>query len=76
MYGHIESAKKPQSLTKEPLFSNFCEGINHHYNHAFSLSPTLANLLLRINGLGRQFDEVTSEISGKYGIEERLEKRH
>lgn len=31
-----------------------------------------ANLLLRIDG-GRQLDAVTNEISGKHGIEERLE---
>lgn len=38
-----------------------------------NIQTTLANLLLRIDGHGRQIDAVTSEISGKHGIEERLE---
>lgn len=37
------------------------------------IQNTLANLLLRIDGQGRQLDAVTNEISGKHGIEERLE---
>lgn len=38
-----------------------------------NIQNTLANLLLRIDGQGRQLDAVTNEISGKHGIEERLE---
>lgn len=40
-----------------------------------NIPNTLANLLLRIGGhvQGRQLDAVTNEISGKHGIEERLE---
>lgn len=36
-----------------------------------NIQNTLANLLLRIDGQGRQLDAVTNEISGKHGIEER-----
>lgn len=38
-----------------------------------NIQTTLANLLLRTDGHGQQIDTVTSEISGKHGIEERLE---
>lgn len=38
-----------------------------------NIQTTLANLLLRTDGHGQQIDAVTSEISGKHGIEERLE---
>lgn len=38
-----------------------------------NIQNTLANLLLRIDGQGQKLDAVTNEISGRHGIEERLE---
>ncbi|XP_061194046.1 protein IMPACT homolog [Saccostrea echinata] len=38
-----------------------------------NIQNILANLLLRIDGQGRHLDEVTKDIRGKHGIQERIE---